>query len=93
MKHISLIAVFAFALACGGSSPDVPTAPVPAGPVAGPGTAFAPDGVAIAYTVAGSGSPALVFVHGWMCDQTPTPSSLSISPATGSPGWSARAGR
>jgi len=70
MKHISLIAVFAFALACGGSSPDVPTAPVPAGPVAGPGTAFAPDGVAIAYTVAGSGSPALVFVHGWMCDQT-----------------------
>ena len=70
MKHFSLIAVFAFALACGGSSPDVPTAPVPAGPAAGPGVATAPDGVSIAYTVAGSGSPALVFVHGWMCDQT-----------------------
>ena len=70
MKHISLIAVFAFALACGGSPQEVPPPPVPAGPVAGPGTAFAPDGVSIAYTVAGSGSPALVFIHGWMCDQT-----------------------
>lgn len=29
-----------------------------------------PDGVAIRYDVAGSGVPALVFVHGWSCDRT-----------------------
>ncbi len=68
MKHISLIAVFAFALACGGSPQEA--SPAPDGPAAGPGIATAPDGVAIAYTVSGSGSPALVFIHGWMCDQT-----------------------
>jgi pimeloyl-ACP methyl ester carboxylesterase len=28
------------------------------------------DGVSIAYSVAGSGSPALVFVHGWCCDRS-----------------------
>jgi len=67
MKHIFLIAVFGFALACGGSTQE---APVPAGPPTGLGTAIAPDGVSIAYTVSGSGSPALVFVHGWMGDQT-----------------------
>jgi pimeloyl-ACP methyl ester carboxylesterase len=30
----------------------------------------APDGVDIRYEVAGSGEPALVFVHGWSCDRT-----------------------
>lgn len=34
------------------------------------GTAKAPDGVDIRYEVAGSGEPALVFVHGWSCDRT-----------------------
>jgi pimeloyl-ACP methyl ester carboxylesterase len=29
-----------------------------------------PDGVTIRYDVAGSGAPALVFVHGWSCDRT-----------------------
>ena len=28
------------------------------------------DGVSIAYQVVGSGQPALVFVHGWCCDQS-----------------------
>jgi pimeloyl-ACP methyl ester carboxylesterase len=28
------------------------------------------DGVEISYSVYGEGSPALVFVHGWSCDQT-----------------------
>jgi len=28
-----------------------------------------PDGVEISYSVYGKGSPALVFVHGWSCDQ------------------------
>ena len=70
MKHMFLIVVFAFSLACGGSPQEAPSPPVPAGPAAGPGVATAPDGVSIAYTVSGEGSPALVFVHGWMCDQT-----------------------
>src|SRR5687767_1979210 len=34
------------------------------------GTVKAPDGVDIRYEVAGSGEPALVFVHGWSCDRT-----------------------
>jgi pimeloyl-ACP methyl ester carboxylesterase len=69
MKNVFLITVFAFALACGGSPQEAPPTAT-AGPTAGPGIATAPDGVAIAYTVSGSGSPALVFVHAWMCDQT-----------------------
>jgi pimeloyl-ACP methyl ester carboxylesterase len=31
---------------------------------------FSSDGVAISYTQQGQGEPALVFVHGWSCDQT-----------------------
>jgi pimeloyl-ACP methyl ester carboxylesterase len=33
-------------------------------------TARAPDGVEIAYEVAGAGEPTLVLVHGWACDRT-----------------------
>jgi pimeloyl-ACP methyl ester carboxylesterase len=32
--------------------------------------AISPDGIEIRYDVAGSGSPAIVFVHGWSCDRT-----------------------
>jgi pimeloyl-ACP methyl ester carboxylesterase len=35
----------------------------------GGGFATSADGVPIAYDDAGSGSPALVFVHGWSCDR------------------------
>jgi pimeloyl-ACP methyl ester carboxylesterase len=38
--------------------------------IVGPGVVEAPDGTTIAYTVSGDGSPALVFIHGWMCDQS-----------------------
>ena len=34
------------------------------------GTVKEPDGVDIRYEVAGSGEPALVFVHGWSCDRS-----------------------
>jgi pimeloyl-ACP methyl ester carboxylesterase len=33
------------------------------------GTALSPDGVAIRYQVAGQGSPAIVLIHCWLCDQ------------------------
>jgi len=71
MRSVLVLSILIFALACGGAH-DQP-APEPAAPaalVAGPGTIAAPDGVSIAYTVSGEGSPALVFIHGWMCDQT-----------------------
>jgi hypothetical protein len=42
----------------------VPTAPRTIGAVK------TPDGVEIRYEVAGSGEPALVFVHGWSCDRS-----------------------
>jgi sigma-B regulation protein RsbQ len=71
MKYLALFSLLTIALACGGST-DQPAqiTDEPAPLVAGPGTVAAPDGVSIAYTVSGAGSPALVFIHGWMCDQT-----------------------
>jgi pimeloyl-ACP methyl ester carboxylesterase len=71
MPRLSLSAALLVLLACGGAPP--PEAPVAAGPtprVPGPGTAAAADGSPLAYTLAGEGSPALVFIHGWMCDQS-----------------------
>ncbi len=66
MKKAAFMIGLVALLGCGGPAPP----PAAIAPVAGPGTATAPDGVPIAYTVAGSGSPALLFIHGWMCDQT-----------------------
>lgn len=71
MKYLALFGLLSVVLACGGA-PDEP-APVSnelAALVAGPGTTAAPDGVSIAFSATGQGSPALVFIHGWMCDQT-----------------------
>ncbi len=67
MRFTVLLSLFLFSLACSGGTPSSPEVK---GPPIGPGTVNAPDGVPIAYTVTGSGSPALVFIHGWMCDQT-----------------------
>jgi pimeloyl-ACP methyl ester carboxylesterase len=70
MKWITVLALLVV-VACGGTqAPPAPAADAPTAAVAGPGSVAAPDGVAIAYTVAGAGSPALVFIHGWMCDQS-----------------------
>jgi pimeloyl-ACP methyl ester carboxylesterase len=33
------------------------------------GIASSPDGIAVAYEVRGSGTPAIVLVHGWSCDR------------------------
>jgi pimeloyl-ACP methyl ester carboxylesterase len=67
MRQTAFLALIALVIACGGA---VEKPPAPAHHPSGPGTLAAPDGVAIAYTVSGSGSPNLVFIHGWMCDQT-----------------------
>ena len=70
MKYLALLGLLTVGLACGGTAEKPP--PItdePAVLAEGPGTVAAPDGVPIAYTIAGSGSPALVFIHGWMCDQ------------------------
>ncbi|MFQ5878127.1 MAG: alpha/beta fold hydrolase [Acidobacteriota bacterium] len=61
-----LIAVALFA--CQRSPADRPReAPEPYG-AAAEGRATSSDGVRVHYRVAGAGSPALVFVHGWCCD-------------------------
>ena len=71
MKYLALFCLLSFTLGCGNATDEpAPIADEPAPIVAGPGTIAAPDGVSIAYSVSGEGSPALVFIHGWMCDQT-----------------------
>ncbi len=71
MKYAALLGLLALTLACGGATDEpAPVTDEPAPLVAGPGSVAAPDGVSIAYTVSGEGSPALIFIHGWMCDQT-----------------------
>lgn len=67
MKYLALFGLLTMSLACGGVS-DEPAAPAPL--ATGSGRVAAPDGVEIAYRVSGAGFPALVFIHGWMCDQT-----------------------
>lgn len=69
MRQIAVIALVVIALGC--SAPAPPPEPAAEETTAvGPGTVIASDGVEIAYTVTGAGTPALVLVHGWMCDQT-----------------------
>jgi pimeloyl-ACP methyl ester carboxylesterase len=71
MKYTALLGMLCVTLACGGATDESAPEPIePAALAAGPGTIAAPDGIEIAYTVSGEGSPALVFIHGWMCDQT-----------------------
>lgn len=67
MKIALLLVTLAAVVGCGVSE-EAPAPPAPQ-KVTGPGVATAPDGVPIVYTVTGSGTPALVFIHGWMCNQ------------------------
>jgi pimeloyl-ACP methyl ester carboxylesterase len=71
MKHAAMLSLIIVVMACDGGpqqASSVVDEPVAAAPVAA--TVAAPDDVPIAYTIRGGGSPALVFIHGWMCDQT-----------------------
>ena len=71
MKYLALFGLLMFALACSGARDEsAPPGDEPAPLVEGPATVAATDGVEIAYTVSGQGSPALVFIHGWLCNQT-----------------------
>jgi sigma-B regulation protein RsbQ len=70
MKSFAVLSILLLAIGCGGAIEEGVTEPAASETlVIGPGTVAAPDGVEIAYTVSGEGSPALVFIHGWMCDQ------------------------
>lgn len=71
MKHAVWLSLIVLTFACGGTpKPSVPVPDEPAPLLTGPGSVEASDGVSIAYTIRGSGPPALVFIHGWLCDQT-----------------------
>jgi len=67
MKIALLLVTLAAVVGCGVSE-EAPAPPAPQN-VTGPGVATAPDGAPIVYNVTGSGTPALVFIHGWMCNQ------------------------
>lgn len=71
MRNAALISVIFLALGCGGAPEPVAPEPAEQGPAAPvEGTVTTADGVSIAYTIRSAESPALVFIHGWMCDQT-----------------------
>ncbi len=61
-KTILRVAAAILVVAAGAAAAEEPAATVS-------GAATSADGAAIAYEAAGSGSPALVFVHGWSCDR------------------------
>jgi pimeloyl-ACP methyl ester carboxylesterase len=56
-------------LAACGPAEDEKGLPAPTGPVAHSERVPSFDGVPIAYTVAGEGEGALLFIHGWACDR------------------------
>ena len=73
MRRVWTVILLVCLVACaGGGSEDEPAAPTAAAvsAVSGAGTATAPDGLSIAYTVTGDGPIALVFVHGWSGDRS-----------------------
>lgn len=76
MRKPSLVAVvtvvIALAAACAPGSPEgaAPEPTAPEMPATVTGTAVSADGVPIAYSSTGSGTPALVFVHGGFADQS-----------------------
>ena len=70
MKQIAVLTLITLTLACGAGPEPVAEAPPPEEKQrTGPGTATAPDGLPIAYTVHGEGEPTLVLIHGWLCNQ------------------------
>jgi pimeloyl-ACP methyl ester carboxylesterase len=71
VKYTAKIVLLALSLACGGTSEQPPPFFDDSLQLTeGPGTVTAADGVEIAYTISGHGPPALVFIHGWMGDQS-----------------------
>ncbi len=54
--------------ACQGTGSEREAAPSALADAGRTGEILAPDGIPIAYRVAGRGAPALVLIHGWMCD-------------------------
>lgn len=64
----TLVRILAATAAWGATAHAGPPAPAAGEPAVAEMTR-APDGVEIAYEVHGTGSPALVFVHGWSCDR------------------------
>jgi pimeloyl-ACP methyl ester carboxylesterase len=69
MRRLTVVTLFVLLLAACGPGEEKTTLPAPTGPVAHSERVLSSDGVPIAYTVAGEGPGALLFIHGWACDR------------------------
>jgi pimeloyl-ACP methyl ester carboxylesterase len=69
MRRASTALLFLLLIAGCGPADDDEAMPAPTGPAAYSERVRSADGVPIAYTVAGDGDGALLFIHGWACDR------------------------
>lgn len=69
MRRLTVATLFVLMLAACGPGEEKTALPAPTGPVAYSERVSSFDGVPIAYTVAGEGPGALLFIHGWACDR------------------------
>lgn len=71
IRFVSVALLLALLTACA-QAPPAPSEPAPTAKTARApeGKVTSADGVEIAYSVRGEGPVALVFIHGWSCDQT-----------------------
>ena len=69
MRRLTVVALFVLMLVACGRGEEKTALPAPTGPIAHSERVPSFDGVPIAYTVAGDGPGALLFIHGWACDR------------------------
>ena len=69
MRRFYVATLFLLILTACGPGDEGTALPAPTGPVAHSERVPSFDGVPIAYTVAGEGQGALLFIHGWACDR------------------------
>jgi pimeloyl-ACP methyl ester carboxylesterase len=69
MRRLYLTTLFVLLLTACGPGEEEKALPAPTGPLAHSERVLSFDGVPIAYTVAGEGQGALLFIHGWACDR------------------------
>ena len=69
MRRLTVVTLFVLVLTACGPGEEKTALPAPTGPIAHSERVPSFDGIPIAYTVAGEGPVALLFIHGWACDR------------------------